>query len=240
MPNQNPYSPSLSRSGSTASATAVADEPGDFFETIADTGTVPAPVAAATATGEPPRQRLEQRMGMAATKAPERQGDDLRAQVRSLALQVQALSEAAAKQGTRDRVVERAIGELRQRVHEVLLSTHRRGAIGDGTGEATATIPIKLVMAETAHAVHQAGRDVATHGGWSALFGGIFLGTIFATGLAIVGPYTIGFWIVLSVALFAFLVALVFAYLAQEARWRVRGAQRAMDESTVTRTLVES
>ncbi len=186
---------------------------------------------------EAARQRLEQQRADAQrVRQSDRVADELRSQIRSIALQVQALGEATANQAAQGR----AIQELRQAMREVVVASHKQSKPEAPSFNAELQLPslqIKLVLAQAANLLHQADKDVSVLGSWSMFFGGVSLGTLLSVVFAIGGPYTTYFWIYLAVSVFAFLVAMVFAFLTQQARRRVADARRAMDESTLTRTV---
>jgi hypothetical protein len=68
-------------------------------------------------------------------------------------------------------------------------------------------------------------------------FAGVGTGTLLSLMSSVLGPYTTRFWIYLAIAAFALLVALIFALLTWQARRRVARARRAMEESTLTRSV---
>ena len=183
------------------------------------------------------RQHLEQQHAEEhRARQAERVADELRAQIRFIALQVQSLSEATANQAEQGR----AIQELRQVMRQVIVATHQQPkppAPGFNAELQLPSLQIKLVLAQAANLLHQADKEVAVLGNWSMLFGGLCLGTLLSLLFSIAGPYTAGFWIYLAVSVFAFLVSLVFTYLTRQARHRVATAHKAMDESTLTRTV---
>ena len=194
-----------------------------------------------TILGEDPgprRERADAARRAAAQQAqrPDQVTDELRAQIRAIALQVQALSEASANQAAHARQIQ----ELRQAMRDVLLITHQQTKQQNSGFNAEVQLPslqIKLVLAQAAHLLHQADKEAAVLSNWSMLFGGIFVGTLLSVLFSIGGPYTVYFWIYLAVSVFALLVSLVFAILTRQARLRVANARRAMDESTLTRTV---
>ena len=194
-----------------------------------------------TILGEDPgprRERADAARRAAAQQAqrPDQVTDELRAQIRAIALQVQTLSEATANQAAHTRQIQ----ELRQAMRDVLLITHQQTKQQNPGFNAEVQLPslqIKLVLAQAAHLLHQADKEAAMLSNWSMLFGGIFVGTLLSVLFSIGGPYTVYFWIYLVVSVFALLVSLVFAILTRQARLRVANARRAMDESTLTRTV---
>ena len=182
------------------------------------------------------RQRLEQRAEENRLRQAERVNDELRSQIRSIALQVQELSDATATQAAHTR----AIQELRQAMREVVIASHKQPKPSPPQFNAELQLPslqIKLVLAQAAHLLHQADRDVAVLGNWSMLFGGVCAGTFISVASELFGPYATRFWIYLAVAIFALLVSLVFALLTFQARQRAANARRAMEETTLTRTV---
>lgn len=235
---QNPASPPLSRSTYRPASAAGGDDLDALLDSIMgeDPGP-PQPQPDSSPARETARQRpVPQRVDEARVRQVAQVTDDLRHQIRSLALQVQSLNEASATQAAQGR----AIQELRQAVREILVATHKQKERAAPAFNAELQLPalqIKLVLAQAANLLHQADKDVAVLGNWSMLFGGITLGMLLSIGFSISGPYTTYFWIYLSVAVFAFLVSLVFAFLTYQARRRAASARRAMDESTLTRTV---
>lgn len=221
--SQNPYN--------AARGAANAANTGDDLDALVDSLIGDDPAGRADVA----RQRAEEARRADVPRAPDRVTDELRAQIRSIALRVQALSEANASQAQRDR----EIGELRQAMREVLVATHRQSnpPTTVTTEVQVPSLQIKLVLAETAHLLHQADRDVATLGSWGMLFGGVGLGTLFALLFEVFKPYTPVFYIQLAVAIFALLVALVFAILTRQARRRAVNAHRILGEGTITRVL---
>lgn len=230
---QNSTSPSLSR--------PLSHPDGDDLDALLDSimGDDPGPRperGGANALREAPRQRLEpQRVEDQRARQVERTTDELRSQIRSLALQVHALSTATADQAAQGK----AIQELRMAMRQVLVATHQPPT-PPPTFNAELQLPslqIKLVLAQAANLLHQADKDMMVLGNCATLFAGTAIGTFLSLAGSIAGPYTTRFWIYLAVAFFALLVAGIFAFLAYQARCRVVRARKAMDESTLTRTV---
>lgn len=235
---QNPASPPAPRSAYRPAPAGGGDDLDALLDSIM--GDDPGPRQERAENGgarEAARQRLEQQRADAQrVRQSDRVADELRSQIRSIALQVQALSEATANQAAQGR----AIQELRQAMRDVVVASHKQARPQAPAFNAELHLPslqIKLVLAQAANLLHQADKDVAVLGNWSMLFGGVSLGTLLSVVLSIGGPYTTYFWIYLAVSVFAFLVAMVFAFLTHQARRRVANARRAMDESTLTRTV---
>lgn len=188
------------------------------------------------------RQRAEQqRAGEQHAQQLELANNELRNQLRTIALQVQSLSETSATQVEQGR----AIHELRQMLRQVVVATHRQSQPPPPQQPGTMfnaelqlpSLQIKLVLAQAANLLHQADREVTMLGNWSMFFAGISVGTLLALMPSVLGPYTTRFWIYLAIAIFALLVSLIFALLTYQARRRVARARRAMDESTLTRSV---
>jgi hypothetical protein len=159
--------------------------------------------------------------------------DELRDQLNAIALQVRSLSTAVETQAEQGH----AIQELRQAVREIVVA-NKQPKTPPPMFNAEIQLPslqIKLVLAQAANILHQADKDVTVLGSWSMLFTGVALGTLF--GFALVAPFSSHFWISLVIALFAVLVALIFGFLTFQARRRVARARKAMEESTLTRTV---
>ena len=124
-------------------------------------------------------------------------------------------------------------------MRQVLVATHQPQTPSP-TFNAELQLPslqIKLVLAQAANLLHQADKDVMILGNCAMLFAGTALGTFLSIAGSIAGPYTTRFWIYLAIAFFALLVSAIFAFLAYQARCRVVNARKAMDESTLTRTV---
>lgn len=181
------------------------------------------------------RQRVEMPVEERGARQPDRGTNDLQAQIRSIALRVQALSEANANQVTRDNEIK----ELRQAMREVLIATHKQtspSAIYNAEVQLP-VIQIKLVMLESVNLLHQADTDAATLGHWAMLFGGVMIGALLGIAFAFFFLYNLLYLILGSVAVFALFVSLVFTFLARQARKRAVSARRTLDESTLTRTI---
>ena len=184
------------------------------------------------------RPRPEQRAEEQHTRQLELVNNELQAQLRVIANQVQSLSEASATQAEQGR----AIQELRQTLRQVILATQQQPQ-GQQPGtmfNAELQLPslqIKLVLAQAANLLHQADKEVTVLGNWSMFFAGIGAGTLLSLMSSVLGPYTTRFWIYLAIAAFALLVSLIFALLTWQARRRVARARRAMEESTLTRSV---
>lgn len=233
---QNTASPPLSRPLSRPATAAGEDDLDTLLDSIMgdDPGARPDRAEVLAARKEA-RQRLEQQRAEAArAREAERVTDELRSQIRALTAQVQALTEATATQAAQGR----AIQELRQAMREVLVATHRQAQARNLTAELQLpSLQIKLVLAQAAHLLYQAATDVAGLASWSMFFAGITLGMVVAIGSEYVGPYSTRFWLYLAIAIFAGLVALVFAVMTWHALRRAGKARRVMDERALTRTL---
>jgi hypothetical protein len=129
----------------------------------------------AAAIRDAARQRLDQQRAAEQRAHPsERAADELRAQIRALALQVQSLSEATANQAAHGR----AIQELRQAVREMLIASQKPSWPPAFNAEIQLpSLQIKLVLAQEANVLHQAEKDAAVLGNWATLFAGISLGS---------------------------------------------------------------
>jgi hypothetical protein len=187
------------------------------------------------AARETMRRRLEQR---ADERRPSEDPvvDELRAQIKALARQVQVLNEANAQHTA----TARALGELRQAMREVLLAVHGQPKAAPTHLNAEVQLPaikIKLVLAQAAHLIHQGDRDVTVLGGWAMLFGGIGIGALLSLVLDLAGLQPIQRWIFLAVLCFAVVVAFVFALLTWQAHRRTAHARKDMEESALTRTV---
>jgi hypothetical protein len=166
--------------------------------------------------------------------------NELRTQLRAIAMQVQSLSETSATQAEQGR----SIQELQQMLRQVVIATHRQpqptpqqqGTMFNAELQLP-SLQIKLVLAQAANLLHQADREVTVLGNWSMFFAGISVGTLLTLMPSLMGPYATRFWIYLAIAVFALLVSLIFALLTYQARRRVARARRAMDESTLTRSV---
>lgn len=194
---------------------------------------------AMTPTSASARQRAEQQRADE-QHALEIANNELRSQLRQIALQVQSLNETNATQAEQGR----AIHELRQMLRQVVIATQRQPQPmpqqQGGMFNAELQLPalqIKLVLAQAANLLHQADQEVTVLGNWSMFFAGISVGTLLSLMPSVLGPYTTRFWIYLAIAVFALLVSLIFALLTFQARRRVARARRAMDESTLTRSV---
>ena len=235
---QNPISPPLPRPAYRPVLAAGADNLDALLDSIMgdDPGPPQEPVEVAIARdGARDRQEKQQAEEQRARQA-ERVAEELRAQIHSIALQVQALSEATAHQAQQDH----AIQELRQVMRHLVVAARQQPKPAPPSFNAELQLPslqIKLVLAQAANLLHQADKEVTVLGNWSMLFGGVSLGTVLSLLVSIAGPYTTRFWISLAIAIFAFLVSMVFAFLTQQARCRVAGARKALDESTLTHTV---
>ncbi|HZG69890.1 MAG TPA: hypothetical protein VEZ12_24380 [Herpetosiphonaceae bacterium] len=181
-------------------------------------------------TGGGARPRAEQRVEEQQARQLELVSNELQAQLRVIANQVQSLSEASATQAEQGR----AIQELRQTLRQVILATQRQP---QGQQPATMfnaelqlpSLQIKLVLAQAANLLHQADKEVTVLGNWSMFFAGVGTGTLLSLMSSVLGPYTTRFWIYLAIA--------AFALLTWQARRRVVRARRAMEESTLTRSV---
>ena len=203
----------------------------------------PGPRHAMATTSSSARRRAEQqRAEEEHARQLELVNNELQAQLRAIANQVQSLSEASATQAEQGR----AIQELRQALRQVIVATHRppqphvqpqqHGTMFNAELQLP-SLQIKLVLAQAANLLHQAHKEVTVLGNWSMFFAGISVGTLLSLMSSILGPYTTRFWIYLAIAVFALLVSLIFAVLTFQARRRVARARRAMDESTLTRSV---
>ena len=186
------------------------------------------------------RPRAEQRADEQQARQLELVNNELQAQLRVIANQVQSLSEASATQAEQGR----AIQELRQTLRQVILATHgqpsppsQQPATMFNAELQLPSLQIKLVLAQAANLLHQADKEVTVLGNWSMFFAGIGTGTLLSLMSSVLGPYTTRFWIYLAIAAFALLVSLIFALLTWQARRRVARARRAMEESTLTRSV---
>ena len=233
---QNPASPTLSRTAPHPATVAAGDDLDALLDSIMGDDPGPRQERVAPAAREGIRQHLEQQHAEEQrARRTEIVTDELRSQVRSLALQVQSISEATETQVAQGR----AIQELRQAVREIVVATHRQPKplpIFNAELQLP-SLQIKLVLAQAANLLHQADKDVTVLGNWSRLFAGVALGTSLSIAFSIFGPYTTRFWIYLAITAFACLVSMVFALLAYRARRRVVEARRAMEESTLTRSI---
>lgn len=191
---------------------------------------------AAPSAREPVRQRQEQpRVEEQRPRPVEFMTDELQTQLRSIALQVQSLNTAIETQAEQGH----AIQELRQTMREIVVAT-KQPKPTPAMFNAEIHLPslqIKLVLAQAANILHQADKDVTVLGGWSMLFAGVSLGATLATAFALFGAFSSRFWVYLALAIFALVVAIIFAFLTFQARRRVARARKAMDESTLTRTV---
>jgi hypothetical protein len=181
------------------------------------------------------KRRLEQQRGDERHATDDSVNEELRAQIRALARQVQALTEASAQHT----VNARAINELRQGMRDMLAANPQpRPAPSHLQAEVQLpSIKIKLVLAQAAHLIHQSDRDVTMLSAWSMLFGGIGIGACLSIALDLAGLQSIQRWIFLAVVCFAIVVAFVFALLAWQAHRRTKHARKDMEDSAVTRTV---
>lgn len=231
---QHPARPTLARASYRPAAA------GDDLDALLDSimGEDPGPRQDRTSgtTREVMRRRLEQQRGDERDGSDDFVADELRAQIRTLARQIQVLNEANAQHIANAR----AISELRHIMRDVLAVTHPQPKPAPAHVNAevqSPSIKVKLVLAQAAHLIHQGDRDVTMLGGWSMLFGGIGIGGCLAIALDLAGLQSIQRWIFLAVVCFAVAVALVFALLAWQAHHRTTHARKDMEESTLTRTL---
>src|SRR5688500_1997399 len=151
---QNPPTPPLRPAYHSAP-----DASGDELDALLDSimGEDPGPRQKRTdaaAIRDAARQRLEQqRAAEQRARQSERAADELGAQIRALALQVQSLSEAAANQAAHGR----AIQEMRQAVRDELVATHRQSRPPAFNAEIQLpSLQIKLVLAQAANLLHLA------------------------------------------------------------------------------------
>ena len=182
------------------------------------------------------RRRLEQQREDERHGGEEAVIEELRAQLRALARQVQALNEANVQHSANAR----AINELRQGVRDLLAATNQQPKLAAPSAATDVQHPafkIKLVLAQAAHLVQQSDRDVSILSSWSMLFGGIGLGALLSIVLDVAGLQTIQIWIFVAIACFAVLVAVVFAFLALQANRRTRNARKDMEETALTRSV---
>ena len=231
---QNPARPTLARSAYQPAAS------GDDLDALLDSimGEDPGTRQDRTSGSarEVMRRRLEQQRGDERRATDDAVNEELRAQIRALARQVQALNEASAQHTANTR----AINELRQGMRDVLAATHPQPRPVPSQLQAEVQLPsikIKLVLAQAAHLIHQSDRDVTMLGGWSMLFGGIGIGACLSIALDLAGLQSIQRWIFLAVVCFAIVVAFVFALLAWQAHRRTKHARKDMEDSAVTRTV---
>ncbi len=234
---QNPATTPAARPTYRAAPAASGDDLDALLDSIMGEDPGPRQERSDVALREVARQRIEQqRLAEQRARQTERVTDDLRGQIRAIALQVQKLSEATANQAEQGR----AIQELRQAMRDIVVATHKPAQPALPSFNAELQLPslqIKLVLAQAAHLLYQAGKDVAVLGNWSMLFAGISLGTLLPVALAFAEPDAIRFWVYLAIAIFAALVSLVFGALTYQARRRAANARRAMDDTTLTRTI---
>ena len=228
---QNPTNPSHRNSGRRAGEDLDA-----LLDSIMGEESNLRPERATPPAREPVRQRQEQpRAEEQRPRQVEVMTDELQAQLRSIALQVQSLNTAIETQAEQGH----AIQELRQTVREIVVAT-KQSKSSPPMFNAEIHLPslqIKLVLAQAANILHQADKDVTVLGGWSMLFAGVSLGATLAVAFALFEAFSSRFWIYLALAIFALVVALIFAFLTFQARRRVARARKAMDESTLTRTV---
>lgn len=234
---QNPASPPQARSTFRPAPAGSGDDLDALLDSIMGEDPGPRPEARDRALREAARQRLDQqRVVEQRVRQSERITDELRGQIRAIAMQVQKLNEATASQADQAR----AIQELRQAMRDVVVATHKPGPLAAPSFNAELQLPslqIKLVLAQAAHLLHQADRDVAVLGSWSMLFAGITLGTLLPAGLSLSDVDSTRLWVYLAIVIFSAVVSLVFAFLSFQAHRRAGQARRAMDDTMLTRTI---
>ncbi len=231
---QNPARPTLARTSyQPASA-------GDDLDALLDSIISEEPATRQERTGasarEVMRRRLEQQRAEERFIEEDNTIEELRTQIRTLARQVQALTEANNQHAANAR----AIQELRQGMREVIAATRQPPKSAPSHLNAEVQMPsikIKLVLAQAANLVHQGDRDVTMLSGWSMLFGGIGIGAFLSVVLDLAGLQSIQLWIFLAIVCFAVVVAFVFALLAFQANRRTRHARKDMEDSALTRTV---
>ncbi len=187
------------------------------------------------------RRRLEQQREDERHVSEEAVIEELRAQLRALARQVQALNEANVQHTANAR----AINELRQGVRELLAATNTNNQQPKLAAPATAvaadvqhpSFKVKLVMAQAANLVQQSDRDVSILSSWAMLFGGIGVGAFLSIILDLAGLQAFQLWIFVAIACFAVVVAVVFTFLALQANRRTRSARKDMEDTAQTRSV---
>lgn len=234
---QNPGGPPLPRTTTRPSMGVAGDDLDALLDSIMGDDPGPRQERAASIARESARQRLEQqRAEEQRTRQADLATDELRQQIAAIGTRLDSLDEVTTRQADQAR----ALQELRQTLREMIAATDKQAKPQASIFNAELQLPslqIKLVLAQAANLLHQADRDVTVLCAWSMLFTGVSLGTLLSTLFSISGPYTTRFWIYLAVSIFAFVVAIVFTWLTYQAHRRVVQAQRAMEESTVTRAV---
>jgi hypothetical protein len=185
----------------------------------------------ANAVGQPPSTERSGDLTARRVQALIRAFDVLQKQVSAIASQGETISKVAENQA-RDA---KAIGDLQRNIRYL-----RAIVIQQLQGGGTQQFPplqIKLLVGHLVEQYQQAERDAALLTNWAMLFVGLALGLGGASAYVALSQNGLALSIFVAVAVVALVVAIIFGSLARSARNRAAAARRAMDESTVRRSL---
>lgn len=188
------------------------------------------PSRAGNAPADPQASELTARRVQALIRA----FDMLHKQVGAIASQGETISTLAEAQTRTTKAItdlQRNMRYIRAIVIQQLQQAH--GSSNSGLPP----LQIKLVVGHLAEQYQQAARDAAILVQWAMLFLGVTLGTGVAAIICAIYRLLLPPVILGTASVFALLVALIFGGLARSARFRAAVARRAMDESTLLRTI---
>jgi uncharacterized coiled-coil protein SlyX len=160
--------------------------------------------------------------------------DVLHRQVGSIAAQGETISKVAETQAQDAK----AIADLQRNMRYLRAIVIQQ--LQQASPHPSATLPpiqIKLVVGHLVEQYQQAERDAAVLLGWAMLFVGLGVGLGIASGVAAIQGISSMPLMYGAVALVTLVVALIFGGLARTARVRAAAARRAMDESTLLRSV---
>lgn len=189
------------------------------------------------AAGSPPPQPVAERspntLMERRVQALIRAFDVLHKQVGSIAAQGETISKVAELQAQDGR----AIGDLQRNMRylrAIVIQQLQQSSAGNAN---LPPLQVKLVVGHLVEQYQQAERDMATLMQWAMLFAGIAIGMGLAAATSVANGQRLGGALFGTVALVTLLVAGIFGGLARTTRTRAVAARRAMDESTLVRSV---
>lgn len=195
----------------------------------------PRPSSGSASVASPPNSERQPNDVMARrVQALIRAFDVLHRQVGSIASQGETISKVAENQ-ERDA---KAIADLQRNMRYMRSIVIQQ--LQQASPHPPATLPpiqIKLVVGHLVEQYQQAERDAAVLLGWAMLFVGLAVGLGIASAVTAVQRISSAPLVYAAVAIVTLIVALIFGGLARTARSRAAAARRAMDESTLLRSV---